>query len=149
MYVWHITVWITLFVGQQLFKNDLTSIIFLFSFQRVMASGNRERRRMMSLKDDGTSDRSPGDTLPWNLSRYQKVRRSKSASAEVLDPAERAVIRIAGGLRFNVSLSFFFVSARLNRLTLLQLSNMTGIVLGTSIRLVWDIQQVIMQILNF
>ncbi|XP_058251615.1 plectin isoform X2 [Hemibagrus wyckioides] len=60
-----------------------------------MASGNRERHRMLSLKDEGTSDRTPGDTLPWNLSKYQKVRRSKSASAEVLDPAERAVIRIA------------------------------------------------------
>ncbi|XP_053083723.1 plectin isoform X2 [Pangasianodon hypophthalmus] len=60
-----------------------------------MASGNRERHRVLSLKEESTSDRTPGDTLPWNLSKYQKVRRSKSASAEVLDPAERAVIRIA------------------------------------------------------
>lgn len=74
---------------------------------QVMASGNRDRHRMLSLKDEGTSDRTPGDTLPWNLSKYQKVRRSKSASAEVLDPAERAVIRIAGRLCVNVSLTFF------------------------------------------
>ncbi|KAF3691599.1 Microtubule-actin cross-linking factor 1, isoforms 1/2/3/5 620 kDa actin-binding protein [Channa argus] len=37
----------------------------------------------------------PGDTLPWNLSKHQRVKRSKSATGEVLDPAERAVIRIA------------------------------------------------------
>lgn len=37
-----------------------------------------------------------GDTLPWNLSKNQRVKRSKSASGEVLDPADRAVIRIAG-----------------------------------------------------
>ncbi|XP_053350339.1 plectin isoform X14 [Clarias gariepinus] len=60
-----------------------------------MASGSRERHRILSLKEESPSDRVPGDTLPWNLSKYQKVRRSKSASAEVLDPAERAVIRIA------------------------------------------------------
>lgn len=39
---------------------------------------------------------SPGDTLPWNLPKHQRMKRSKSASGEVLDPAERAVIRIAG-----------------------------------------------------
>lgn len=38
----------------------------------------------------------PGDTLPWNLSKHQRIKRSKSTSGEVLDPAERAVIRIAG-----------------------------------------------------
>uniref|UniRef100_A0A8C7HLY5 Plectin-like n=1 Tax=Oncorhynchus kisutch TaxID=8019 RepID=A0A8C7HLY5_ONCKI len=39
----------------------------------------------------------PGDTLPWNLDKHQRVKRSKSASGsgDVLDPAERAVIRIA------------------------------------------------------
>ncbi|KAK7887153.1 hypothetical protein WMY93_026774 [Mugilogobius chulae] len=37
----------------------------------------------------------PGDTLPWNLPKHQRVKRSKSASGDVLDPAERAVIRIA------------------------------------------------------
>lgn len=39
---------------------------------------------------------SPGDTLPWNLPRHHRIKRSKSASGDVLDPAERAVIRIAG-----------------------------------------------------
>ncbi|XP_042290851.1 plectin a isoform X3 [Thunnus maccoyii] len=38
---------------------------------------------------------SPGDTLPWNLPKHHRIKRSKSASGEVLDPAERAVIRIA------------------------------------------------------
>ncbi|XP_078542690.1 plectin isoform X4 [Lissotriton helveticus] len=39
----------------------------------------------------------PGDTLPWNLSKNQRTKRSKSASGSgiVLDAAERAVIRIA------------------------------------------------------
>ncbi|KAB5586393.1 hypothetical protein PHYPO_G00001080 [Pangasianodon hypophthalmus] len=78
----------------------------------VMASGNRERHRVLSLKEESTSDRTPGDTLPWNLSKYQKVRRSKSASAEVLDPAERAVIRIAGGLRLNVLLTLLSLYIR-------------------------------------
>lgn len=39
---------------------------------------------------------SPGDTLPWNLPKHHRMKRSKSASGDVLDPAERAVIRIAG-----------------------------------------------------
>ncbi|KAM7384661.1 hypothetical protein PAMA_011828 [Pampus argenteus] len=38
---------------------------------------------------------SPGDTLPWNLPKHHRIKRSKSASGDVLDPAERAVIRIA------------------------------------------------------
>ncbi|KAM9738579.1 plectin a isoform 4-T4 [Menidia menidia] len=37
----------------------------------------------------------PGDTLPWNLPRHHRIKRSKSASGDVLDPAERAIIRIA------------------------------------------------------
>ncbi|XP_052435301.1 plectin isoform X15 [Carassius gibelio] len=41
------------------------------------------------------SSPSPGDTLPWNLPKHQRVKRSRSTSGEVLDPAERAVIRIA------------------------------------------------------
>lgn len=52
---------------------------------------------------------SPGDTLPWNLSKHQRVKRSKSSTGEVLDPAERAVIRIAGGIYYNnccVNLTF-------------------------------------------
>lgn len=42
---------------------------------------------------------SPGDTLPWNLEKTQRSRRSGGGSVgngSVLDPAERAVIRIAG-----------------------------------------------------
>ncbi|XP_016098275.1 microtubule-actin cross-linking factor 1-like [Sinocyclocheilus grahami] len=46
-----------------------------------------------------SSSPSPGDTLPWNLPKHQRVKRSRSASGEVLDPAERAVIRIAGELQ--------------------------------------------------
>ncbi|XP_053415530.1 plectin isoform X26 [Nycticebus coucang] len=41
---------------------------------------------------------SPGDTLPWNLGKTQRSRRSGGGSGSngsVLDPAERAVIRIA------------------------------------------------------
>ncbi|XP_053786026.1 plectin isoform X17 [Desmodus rotundus] len=46
----------------------------------------------------GSSSPSPGDTLPWNLGKTQRSRRSGSGSGGnggVLDPAERAVIRIA------------------------------------------------------
>lgn len=46
----------------------------------------------------------PGDTLPWNLSKHQRIKRSKSTSGEVLDPAERAVIRIAGRMHRRVHL---------------------------------------------
>ncbi|XP_072458750.1 plectin isoform X30 [Notamacropus eugenii] len=45
-----------------------------------------------------SSSPSPGDTLPWNLGKTQRSRRSGGGSAGnggVLDPAERAVIRIA------------------------------------------------------
>lgn len=53
--------------------------------------------------DDGSSggsgSPSPGDTLPWNLGKTQRSRRSgggPGGNGSVLDPAERAVIRIAG-----------------------------------------------------
>ncbi|KAG5842289.1 hypothetical protein ANANG_G00176040 [Anguilla anguilla] len=36
----------------------------------------------------------PGDTLPWNLSRHE--RRKRKSQDSVLDPAERAVVRVAG-----------------------------------------------------
>ncbi|CAL8298884.1 unnamed protein product [Lota lota] len=36
-----------------------------------------------------------GDTLPWNLPKHHRIKRSKSASGDVLDAAERAVYRIA------------------------------------------------------
>ncbi|XP_054638402.1 plectin-like isoform X35 [Dunckerocampus dactyliophorus] len=58
---------------------------------------DRRRERIPLEKDDGkaSSVPSPGDTLPWNLSKHQRAKLSKSTSGEVLDPAERAVIRIA------------------------------------------------------
>ncbi|KAG7469977.1 hypothetical protein MATL_G00134500 [Megalops atlanticus] len=51
-----------------------------------------------SASDQSSSSASPvpGDTLPWNMAKHQRVKRSQSASGEVLDPAERAVFRIAG-----------------------------------------------------
>lgn len=60
----------------------------------------KDRHKERTLPEEsygGTSSvPCPGDTLPWNLSKHQRIKRSKSASGEVLDPAERAVIRIAG-----------------------------------------------------
>ncbi|XP_077383781.1 plectin isoform X7 [Festucalex cinctus] len=60
---------------------------------------SEERRRDRILQEEsnreGSSVPCPGDTLPWNLSKHQWAKRSRSASGEVLDPAERAVIRIA------------------------------------------------------
>ncbi|XP_051519349.1 microtubule-actin cross-linking factor 1-like [Myxocyprinus asiaticus] len=35
-----------------------------------------------------------GDTLPWNLSKHE--RRKRESQDSVLDPAERAVVRVAG-----------------------------------------------------
>lgn len=45
-----------------------------------------------------SSSPSPGDTLPWNLAKHQRTKRTKATAGNgtVLDPAERAVIRIAG-----------------------------------------------------
>ncbi|KAG9278925.1 plectin-like [Astyanax mexicanus] len=61
---------------------------------------SRPRLRERSASEESPSELSasplPGDTLPWNLAKHQRVKRSKSASGDVLDPAERAVIRIAG-----------------------------------------------------
>lgn len=58
---------------------------------------------MRAASEESTADLSTisslpsrGDTLPWNLQKHQRIKRSKSASGDVLDPAERAVIRIAG-----------------------------------------------------
>nr|XP_015213100.1 PREDICTED: plectin [Lepisosteus oculatus] len=62
-------------------------------------SGRKERQ--VSLEEESSSEKSssptPGDTLPWNLAKHQRTKRSKSTSGNgtVLDPAERAVIRIA------------------------------------------------------
>lgn len=66
---------------------------------------------MRTAAEDGSSNGgsgspSPGDTLPWNLGKTQRSRRSGGGSAgngSVLDPAERAVIRIAGKRRASSS----------------------------------------------
>ncbi|XP_028316465.1 plectin-like isoform X5 [Gouania willdenowi] len=66
----------------------------------------RPRRRPLvrAASEESSSDLSsisyspsPGDTLPWNLPKHHRMKRSKSASGDpfVLDPADRAVIRIA------------------------------------------------------
>ncbi|XP_056421747.1 dystonin isoform X16 [Hyla sarda] len=42
----------------------------------------------------GSASPAPGDTLPWNLPRHERCKR-KTCGGAVLDPAERAVLRIA------------------------------------------------------
>ncbi|CAG09427.1 unnamed protein product, partial [Tetraodon nigroviridis] len=42
----------------------------------------------------GSASPAPGDTLPWNLPRHERSKR-KIHGRSVLDPAERAVLRIA------------------------------------------------------
>ncbi|CAB1457690.1 unnamed protein product [Pleuronectes platessa] len=42
----------------------------------------------------GSASPHPGDTLPWNLPRHERSKR-KILGGSVLDPAERAVLRIA------------------------------------------------------
>ncbi|XP_068033392.1 plectin [Anomalospiza imberbis] len=53
----------------------------------------------MAEESSSGSSGSPGagDTLPWNLGKHQRSQRAKAAAGNgtVLDPAERAVIRIA------------------------------------------------------
>ncbi|XP_062321017.1 plectin isoform X13 [Osmerus eperlanus] len=65
---------------------------------RPSYKGEKQRDRA-GLEEDDTAQKSSvaylGDTLPWNLPKHQRVKRSKSASGEVLDPADRAVLRIA------------------------------------------------------
>ncbi|XP_026080590.1 plectin isoform X7 [Carassius auratus] len=62
-------------------------------------SGGRRRTLERSASEESASDLCsspfPGDTLPWNLPKHQRIKRSKSASGDVLDSAERAIIRIA------------------------------------------------------
>lgn len=43
----------------------------------------------------GSASPAPGDTLPWNLPKHERSKR-KIHGGSVLDPAERAVLRIAG-----------------------------------------------------
>ncbi|KAJ8250311.1 hypothetical protein COCON_G00222330 [Conger conger] len=68
-------------------------------------SGNASLRCSMSSSADfsddddyslksGSVSPAPGDTLPWNLPRHERSKR-KIQGGSVLDPAERAVLRIA------------------------------------------------------
>nr|XP_026648602.1 dystonin isoform X8 [Zonotrichia albicollis] len=70
-----------------------------------MSSGNASYRCSMSSSADfsdeedfsqrsGTVSPAPGDTLPWNLPKHERSKR-KIQGGSVLDPAERAVLRIA------------------------------------------------------
>ncbi|MEE6476580.1 hypothetical protein FKM82_011128 [Ascaphus truei] len=71
-----------------------------------MSSGTASYRCSMSSSADfsddeedcsqksGSASPAPGDTLPWNLPRHERCKR-KTPGAAVLDPAERAVLRIA------------------------------------------------------
>lgn len=70
---------------------------------QTMEEKPRRRPLVRAASEESSSDLSsiscspsPGDTLPWNLPKHHRIKRSKSASGDVLDPAERAVIRIAG-----------------------------------------------------
>uniref|UniRef100_A0A3B3QUU8 Calponin-homology (CH) domain-containing protein n=1 Tax=Paramormyrops kingsleyae TaxID=1676925 RepID=A0A3B3QUU8_9TELE len=78
-------------------------------------SGNASLRCSMSSSADfsdeddysfksGSASPAPGDTLPWNLPRHERSKR-KIQGGSVLDPAERAVLRIAGESRGRISKS--------------------------------------------
>ncbi|XP_070923720.1 plectin isoform X26 [Macaca nemestrina] len=64
-----------------------------------MSGEDAEVRAVPEDVSNGSSGSpSPGDTLPWNLGKTQRSRRSgggAGSNGSVLDPAERAVIRIA------------------------------------------------------
>ncbi|XP_044309224.1 plectin isoform X3 [Varanus komodoensis] len=64
-----------------------------------MSARRKEKPKMAEDTSSGGSSSSPnpGDTLPWNLPKHQRTKRTKAAAGNgtVLDPAERAVIRIA------------------------------------------------------
>ncbi|XP_059021499.1 plectin isoform X17 [Mustela lutreola] len=63
-----------------------------------MSGEDHEGRPVAEDANGGSGSPSPGDTLPWNLGKTQRTRRSGGGSGgngSVLDPAERAVIRIA------------------------------------------------------
>ncbi|KAJ7338281.1 hypothetical protein JRQ81_011044 [Phrynocephalus forsythii] len=69
--------------------------------QQEVTSARRKEKGQMAAEEGSSGGSSgspcPGDTLPWNLAKHQRTKRTKSASSNgtVLDPAERAVIRIA------------------------------------------------------
>ncbi|XP_058035009.1 plectin isoform X29 [Ahaetulla prasina] len=67
--------------------------------QEVMSGRWKEKPPMAEDNSSGSSGSpTPGDTLPWNLPKHQRTKRTKAAvggNGSVLDPAERAVLRIA------------------------------------------------------
>ncbi|XP_065375915.1 plectin isoform X38 [Macaca fascicularis] len=67
--------------------------------EEAMSGEDAEVRAVPEDVSNGSSGSpSPGDTLPWNLGKTQRSRRSgggAGSNGSVLDPAERAVIRIA------------------------------------------------------
>lgn len=68
--------------------------------QEVMSARWKEKPPMAEDNSSGSSGSpTPGDTLPWNLPKHQRTKRTKATAGgngSVLDPAERAVLRIAG-----------------------------------------------------
>ncbi|KAM5285428.1 dystonin isoform 22-T22 [Hipposideros larvatus] len=90
-------------------KNSRVQPEFYHSIQsaatRRPSSGNASYRCSMSSSADfsdeddfsqksGSASPAPGDTLPWNLPKHERSKR-KIHGGSVLDPAERAVLRIA------------------------------------------------------
>lgn len=79
-------------------------------FQQSSGSGNASLHCSMSSSADfsdeddyslksGSVSPAPGDTLPWNLPRHERHKRQIQGGS-VLDPAERAVLRIAGECQY-------------------------------------------------
>lgn len=60
----------------------------------MSSSADLSEEEEYSVKS-GSASPAPGDTLPWNLPRHERSKR-KIQGGSVLDPAERAVLRIAG-----------------------------------------------------
>ncbi|XP_051853144.1 dystonin isoform X1 [Antechinus flavipes] len=94
---------------RKLKKNSRVQPEFYHSVQvpstRKPSSGNASYRCSMSSSADfsdeedfsqksGSASPAPGDTLPWNLPKHERSKR-KIQGGSVLDPAERAVLRIA------------------------------------------------------
>lgn len=81
-------------------------LMLFFLCHPPQSSGNASYRCSMSSSADfsdeddfsqksGSASPAPGDTLPWNLPKHERSKR-KIHGGSVLDPAERAVLRIAG-----------------------------------------------------
>ncbi|NWR46471.1 MACF1 factor, partial [Regulus satrapa] len=68
-------------------------------YHSVQVTPTRKPVSTLPLGEDfsqrsGTVSPAPGDTLPWNLPKHERSKR-KIQGGSVLDPAERAVLRIA------------------------------------------------------